>query len=472
MRSPFWKTYVALAVCAGLLYVYYRQAQSAGSGDAREKVLTFDRSLAREILLEPADGPAVRLVKQADVWRLSQPDVPAGASEVDNLLSSFENLQVDEVVSETAPSSLAPYGLDPPRTRLSVWLEGSEHPLRVHLGDKTPDGSALYAQRAGQPQLLLVPGHQEGSFDKRPFDLRDRDLLHVKRDAVQNVAIETPGASYTLVRGEKNTWSFAQPLKTRAGRWAVDSLLGTLENLRMERVAVEDAEDLAPFGLQQPAYSVVLELSDGSRRRLEIGNSPEDARYHAREASSDLVAVIAGTVVSDLDKGMGNLRARRLVDASTFDVIAFETEYGGARYVYESTTTKADDGFEVDTWKRTVPDEQERETSKIEDALFKLGGLEVLEFIDAPGDATAYGFDPPALALTLRLKDDKPPISVTVGRRNAQAYARRDGDDAVLRLDGPKVSEALASVRALSAVAAADDDAPAQETDKPAQPQG
>ena len=80
----------------------------------------------------------------------------------------------------------------------------------------------------------------------------------------------------------------------------MDGLLGALEGLRMDKVAAEDARDLTPYGLDKPAWRVVLGLADGTARTLEIGSSPAEKQHHAREGSSRLVAVIPDAVVQDL----------------------------------------------------------------------------------------------------------------------------------------------------------------------------
>jgi UDP-N-acetylmuramyl pentapeptide synthase len=41
-----------------------------------------------------------------------------------------------------------------------------------------------------------------------------------------------------LAKDDTGEWAFVAPLKTRAGRWSVDGLVGTLESLRMDEVAL------------------------------------------------------------------------------------------------------------------------------------------------------------------------------------------------------------------------------------------
>ena len=94
-------------------------------------------------------------------------------------------------------------------------------------GGKLPDGSGVYAKLPGRgARLHDRRPTSESSLDKKPFDLRDRDLLHVKRDDVKTLEVAGPEGAYALARDEKGEWAFTKPLVTRAGRWSVDGLLG------------------------------------------------------------------------------------------------------------------------------------------------------------------------------------------------------------------------------------------------------
>jgi hypothetical protein len=307
----------------------------------------------------------------------------------------------------------------------------------------------VYAKTPSAAKVYLIPSWIETGFDKKPFDLRDRDLLKVKRDAVKVLEIAGKDESYALERSDKGEWSITRPLKTAAGRWSVDGLLGTLESLRMESVADESAKDLKKYGLDKPQRTVKLTLSDGGYKILEIGSSPSEKKYHAREASSPLVAVIPGAIVDDLAKGMKELRAKRLADVSSFDVEGLELLSEGKTTVLARSTSKDKGGVEQQSWKKAAPEAKDLDKSKVEDALFKLTGLEVQEFLDKPQAASAYGLDAPAAKVTLKLAGGKPAVTVEVGKKDASYYSRRPGDDSVLRLDTAKVEEALKALKEL-----------------------
>lgn len=445
-KTPFWKTWVAVAVCAGLAaYAYFVESKREDKPEKpKEKVFALDKSKVKELDVAPAGSPAIHLTKEGDAWRLTAPAPPvaADAGEAESLVTALETLEVQEVVTES-PGALAEYGLDPPRTVVSVLLQGASEPLKLLVGDKSPDGGALYAKVPTRPRVFTVPAYVESSFAKKPFDLRDRDVLHVKRDAVRTLEVQGPEGAYALARDDKGEWGFTRPLKTRAGRWSVDGLLGTLEGLRMESIAAEEAKDLKPFGLDKPSRVVTLGLEGGATRTLHIGGSPSEKKYHAREAATRTVAVVPGAVVDDLAKGMAELRAKRLLEVSTYDVDGFTVELEGGRKVYARSSVKDKDGIDVYKWKRTQPDGKDLDTNKVQDALFQVGAVEVSEFLDEPKGPVVYGCDKPALKTTLRLGPGKPEAWFEVCRKDASVYGRRSGDDAVLKLDPPKAEELL-----------------------------
>jgi hypothetical protein len=453
-RLPFWKTYVAAAVAAALVgyaLLVERKREDKPAEKPKEKVFTLDKSKVEALELAHAGGEDVKVVKEGGAWRLAAPmEAPADAGEVDSVVSSLESLEIQDVVAEN-PADVTEFGLSSPKTKVSVRLQGASEPAKLLVGDKTPDGGALYAKTAARPRVFTIPGFLETTFGKKAFDLRDRDLLHVKRDAVKTVEVTGPEASYTLVRDDRGEWSFTKPVRTRAGRWSVDGLLGTVEGLRFDTVAKEKATpaDLKTFGLAAPARTVTLGLGDGGTKTLEIGGKAggkDEKKYYAREARSPLVAVIPGTLVDDLGKGMGELRAKRLLDVATYEVQGIEVTQGSAKKTYARSSSKDKEGVDSYKWKRTAPDSKDLDTNTVQDALYLLSGAEAQQFVDAPKDPAAYGLDQPVLKVSLTYEaGSRPPVWFELGRKEGAVYARRADDAAILKLDTAKGEEIIKS---------------------------
>jgi hypothetical protein len=442
-RPPFLGTWVAVAVLAALgAYIYFVELpRPAVEEKVKQKVFSFDKTKVEGVSLSAPGQEEVQLVRAGDGWQMTAPmAVAADATEANALVSSLEGLEMDGVVAES-PANAAEYGLATPRATVRLRVQGAPAPIELQIGDKTPDSNAVYARAAPATRVFTIPAYVEASFTKKPFDLRDRDVLHIERDAVRTLDITGPEGAYALARDEKGEWVIVRPLRTRAGRWSVDALVGVLEGLRMEAVAAEKATAVRSFGLAPPQRTVAIGLADGSSRMLEIGSSAPEGRHHARVAGSPLVAIVPGAVATDLAKGMGELRAKRLLEVSTGDVEGLDVESGGVKRVHARTSSKDEQGTEVHKWKRTAPDAKDLDTNKVQDALFAVGGLDVLEFVDAPAALATYGLDLPTLRVTMRHAGGRAPVWFEVGTRDGVYYGRRDGDDAVLKLDPAKGAE-------------------------------
>jgi hypothetical protein len=147
--------------------------------------------------------------------------------------------------------------------------------------------------------------------------------------------------------------------------------------------------------------------------------------------------------VDDLAKGMKELRSKRLLEVATYETEGFDVTQDGATKTYAKTTAKDAQGFDSAKWKRAAPDAKDLETAKVEDALFKVGGIEVAEFLDQAKGPEAYGLDAPTLRLVLRSGAGKGEQKIELGRKDGSVYARRPGDAAVLKLDAAKVDELI-----------------------------
>ena len=446
-RGPFIRTLVVLAVALGLgAYLYFVESKKEikpADEKVKEKVFTIESSKVKELDLAGTDR--IHLVKEGAAWRMAEPGPAAADSrEVESVLTSLAGLEVDEVVGDNV-TDLAQYGLAPPKTTVTATVEGAPQPLKLELGDKTPDGAGVYAKTGASPRVFTVAAYHEGALAKKPFDLRDRDVLHFKQDAAASLDVTGPEGAYSLA-ADGSEWTIVRPLATRAGRWSVDGLVGALASLRMESIAAETADDLRPYGLVKPERTVRVGLKDGSARTLELGGTAGEKTFYAREAGSKQVVVIPGALVDDLAKGLAELRAKRLLEVATYEVTSIETEAGGTKRSYLRSSEKDKEGVDVFKWKRTAPDAAAVDTNKVQDTLFSVGGLEVQEFVDAPGPAATYGLDAPALRVSLKFEDPQKPMAwFELGQKDGAWYAKRVDDSAVLKLDAAKAAALVKS---------------------------
>jgi hypothetical protein len=446
----FWKTYVVVAIAGGLAaYIYFVEAKKPAGDDAKEKVFTIDKTKVKTFTLSRAGVEKIQINKDGENWKFaSLGGIVADAKAVDNVLTAAEDAEITATVSD-APTGLADYGLETPQLTLAVTADGAEQ--KVELGRHTPDDTAVYAKMSGKARVFTIPTHVEAALLKKPVDLRDRSVLHVKREAVKRVDLKGPGAELLLVKDDHGEWDYTKPLKTKAARWGVDGLLLSFENLLFEDIADDEAQDLKPYGLDKPTWTAILELGDGSAKKLEIG-SPTDAaaarayaadpnagappKYYARDTAQKVVGVIGHPLVGDLAKAKENLRSRYLLDFPALEVNKVEVTSDGKTRVYLRSVRKDAAGIDARTWRQTAPESKDIETKTVEDLLFEVASTEVQEFIDNPGPLARYGLDSPAVRVALTF-EHKAPGWFEVGSKDGATYGHRDNDVTITRL-GPK----------------------------------
>ncbi len=452
--NSFGRTAATVAVAASLFgYIYFVESRKdpkketpEGASGKREKVFTgFDKLKVSSITLSKREGEVIEAERNGDRWTLISPrETPADAASIGAMLDALERLETEDIVTEATPD-LAPFGLSPPKVAVSVVAEGAGKPFELEIGDNVPAGSGLFARVPGKPRLFTVSSMVENTFNKTAFDLRDRSLIHAKKDDVRWFELREKGRTvFKLAREEAgNEWEVTTPLTSRAARWTVEGFLGLVENLRMDSIPTEQAtaQDLSRYGLGGAARRLTLGLDESKLVTLEIGKKGEDGKYFARDGSSRVVATIDAGLSDDLDKGLKNFRASRLLEIAAYEVTGFDVSSEGVTRTFTKSTTKGKDGLDEILWKSAAPTKDVSQ-DQASDAFFSVGAIDAAEFIDTPRPLVAYGLDAPTLRVTLRFDGDKKEDWLEVAVKGEGAFGRRRGDASVLKLDRTK-TEAL-----------------------------
>src|SRR4051812_23000583 len=169
------RSFLVLVIVAAALggYLYYDSKREPGDQKKQEKVFAdVQPDQIDQVTVKSAAGDRATAQKQGSAWQLTQPvPAPADETELSGIASSLASLEVQRVVDEQA-SDFKQYGLEPPRIEVAFKGGGKEHALQ--LGQKTPTGADMYARLPGKPRVFLVSSYLESTFNKSPFDLRDK----------------------------------------------------------------------------------------------------------------------------------------------------------------------------------------------------------------------------------------------------------------------------------------------------------
>jgi hypothetical protein len=373
---------VLLAILVGLgAYLYFVESRRTPGDDAeaKPKVFTVEAGAIDEITVKAEAGDTTTIRKSGDAWSIVAPaPAPADDAEVSGLATNLASLEEQRLIDENA-ADLAPFGLDQPRIEVAFKSGGQDQ--RLLIGSRTPTGADLYAKTAASPRVFLIASYLDSTFNRATFDLRDKSALDFDRDAADSMEITAAGQTLRFTKSGTD-WQLAQPPAGRSDAAAIEGLLARLDGLQMKAVSAAEPDDLAKYGLEQPA-AVVRVGSGSSQAVLQIGSSAEDGALYAKDAARQEVFTIDATLLDDLKKGAGEYRQKDLFDARSFNTTRLEATRAGTTHSFEKAPVKTEDGKEDIKWRRVAPAAGDVDGAKVDSLLSALTSARASSFADS-----------------------------------------------------------------------------------------
>ena len=285
--------------------------EPAGDEPKGEKVFTtLEADKIAALTLTASNGDVTTLKKEGAGWKIETPvQAPADASEVSGVTSNLATLDLTRVIDEK-PASLEAFGLDKPRLRLTFTADGK--PRTLLLGAKTATGGDTYAKLDDAPRVFTVPSWLEQSLDRTTFQLRNKAIVAVDREAVDHLAII--GAPGTIeLKKDGSEWRLVQPLQGRADSAEVGSLLTRLSSGQMQAIVADQPATLDVYGLQPPRTTVTATGGGKTLAQVFVGSASGEAAVHMRDASRPMVFTVEKALADDLQRAaIGLSREGRL----------------------------------------------------------------------------------------------------------------------------------------------------------------
>jgi len=393
MRS-FRPLLILVALLGGLLaYLYFVDAKKPVE-QAEEKPKVFaglESDKIDQLKVSTVAGGAASLQKAADGWKLTEPTAAkADESEVNGMTSNLSSLTVERVVDE-APRNLGDYGLKEPVIEVSFKSKGDKAFRTLQLGTKTPTGSDMYAKLANEKKVFLVQGYLESTFNRQPFDLRDKKILSIDREKVDRLEVVSGDSTILLTKGAGD-WKLASPVEARGDFGTIEGLVSRLQSAEMKSIVAENATDMKQYGLDKPAVLVTIGLGS-ARAQLGLGAKTDKGDVYARDLSRTMVVTVAPDLLTELQKGANDLRRKDIFEFRAFNLTRMELTRGATTLVAEKVKGKGKDA--ADTWQNAAT-KKALDAAKFEAFVTKLGGFRAQSFADPKAKT---GLDQPVLSV-------------------------------------------------------------------------
>jgi len=434
-----------IVVALPLGWFAYRDYQKPAGDDGpkKDKVFTVESDKIDEISVKSEGGERTRLQKSGTEWKIaSAADAKPDTGEISGLTSNLSSLELERVVDENPPD-LKEYGLAQPRIEVAFKSGGQEHTLLI--GQKTPPGTDLYAKRADDKKVFLIPSHIEGTFNKSTFDLRDKSVVKVDRDKLDALEFTAGDRSSRFVR-PAGEWQIAAPVQARADFSAIEGLVSRLAGLQMKSLVDTPDADPKKYGLDKPAATVKFG-SGSSQATVVLGGKAAEGTIYARDLSRPSIFTVESNVLDELKKDPSEYRQKDLFDARSFNATRIEIVRSGQTHTFEKTKTKNKEGQDEEKWRQVSPQTRELDQASFDALVSALTGIRATGFVDAPAAAKALAA--PELAVTIKFDEGKKEEKVTLGKAGTDAFASRAGEPGAAKVDASAIDNAAKALQEL-----------------------
>ncbi len=436
-------TLLLVVVLAGLGgYIYFvdskRPAAGPDGAEALGKVFTVEADKINELRISYQAESAL-LKKDNSGWKLVEPiQVEADPPEAIGVTTALNNIDIVRVVDEN-PSDLAQFGLANPNIIVSYKTEnGGAGTLK--LGNKNATQGELYAQMNDEKRVFLVNAFQESSFNKTPFNLRDKKILKFDRDNADSLVLSKGANAMELARTGSD-WKVVKPVPSRSDFAAVEGFITRLSSANMSQLIEGGDKELAKYGLDKPSMTVTVG-SGSSKTVLEVGATEGGATY-ARDPARALVFTVDSTMQTDLNKNFDDYRNKEVFEFRPFTLAKLRAvlDAPGGPKTYEFEKQKPATPADPETWKvtRVGGASHVADQATMDDLLTKLVEIKADSFV---ASAARTGLDKPALVVSASFDEGKFE-RVRFGQGHDDAFALRDGETGVAKINMSSLAVAL-----------------------------
>ncbi len=403
-------TLILLIVCVGFgVFLYFYEIKG---GEQRAKA----KETENVIWKVPADD-----VQQVDIvtasqhitavrtgdrqWKITAPrTLDADSDAWNSIASSASDISRTDVVEANA-ADLAPFGLKPPQTTVSIKTKDGKV-REILLGVNNPTGTSTYAALQGKKEVFFVSSSVGSAFDKKLDDLRNHAILNFEQSEAQSLDLKSAKGMTDLVKENDRWWNNGAE-KWGADTSTVNSLLGDLSSGRLKEYFDGNPDEYTGLGFDKPVVDLRLTVGkDKAIKHLVIGleksklvkkgekkaaaeaKKPESTAadlYLARDDSRPELFFVDKDFVDKFLKAPGDFRDKMLAIFQRWDIdsITLTNSKGTVNFA----KTQAGD-WQVGAAKKKAKWDA---VNDIFDALEK----PVKGFVDTPGPLSKYGLDKP-----------------------------------------------------------------------------
>ena len=359
--------------------------------------------------------------KVADGWKVTSPaPLRADTANANGVVNAVNGLTWDRLIEEKG-TDLSQYGLAQPALQVEIDAKGGKKATLL-IGDETPTTGSFYAKLEGDPRVFTIGSFVKTSVDKSPRELRDQRLLTFNDEKLSRIELAAKGQTLELGKDAHGDWQILKPSSIRADGGAVEEVRRKLRDAKIDGTATEEDEKKAPAEFASGTKVATARVTDPSgTQQLEIRKKGDT--YFAKSSAVDGTFKVAAETGQGLDKGLEDLRNKKVFDFGFNELNKVQITGPSASYVFEKSG---------DAWKAAG---KPMDSTSVQVLIDKLRDLAATAF-------PASGFGTPSITVAVTSSGGKGSEKVEIAALSTGGYlARRENEPVLYQLDAKAVDD-------------------------------
>jgi len=429
------KNFKRLIAAAAVLVVLLAWVLVKDRGRVAEKEEVFKLKTEQISALQvKTDTLSLLLRKEGDQWVLAEPVKGwADKDAAERAVNAMARLKPTGSRAKDVNLDDDKWGLKKPKLTATITYDGNRT-ATLYLGNQTLDSSEYFGRIEGRNKLYFIPTSVYSDLTQAVDALRDKSLVHVKKEDIKSVTLQYPDRVLAVEKGgtaEEPQWFLTQPYQAKADEWAAKTVAEKLADLKADGFAPDTPPAGKDYGFAKPMLKATLTTRDGKQFVVTFGAKGQEVAppgaegaagsvpgpkgvVYARVEGRPEVLFVADSNMSDLQKTDMDLRDKRLLDFKKEQVREIKVERKqGVSFTVERSGP--------DTWRISAPSPAKANKTKVDDLLWDLTELEAKEFLGEQQDLKPYGLAVADIIYTVTVAGRSEPVKIYIG------YQKVDG---------------------------------------------
>jgi len=242
-------------------------------------------------------------------------------------------------------------------------------------------------------------------------------LVALSSDDIQKIVFIKEDGTISFQKNEMDEWFITEPIEAKGDKYEIDRLADEFSDLRIERTADEEPEDLGKYEIPKKAISLWLKDKENPVKILIGMENPLDNTFFAKRDDETRVVLISSQLKSLMDKSLFDFRQKYIFRFETDEVKSVKLK---AKKILWEASKKEEEWF----FKKPV--DALANTGKIDNILTSLSNLKAKEFVSEKKekeDIKKYGLESPDYEITLFMPLENQEVTFSLHKEEDKLYA-------------------------------------------------